>query len=95
MSVSALISLYGMSGIMNFLFITLPINLLYLSVLIFYLVTLLERCCKAKTYRDFSYGFDNVFWTKIAGTFGVVILICLISSLVYPLFLKSAIFVIY
>ncbi len=92
MSASAIISLYGLSGILNFLLIMLPVNLIYFAGLIFFSITVIARARQANIQRNFAYGFDREFLLKVLAVVIFVILLSAISSLIYPLFLKSAIF---
>lgn len=89
---AALISLYGFSGVLNVLLVMLPVNLIYFLVLGYFVVLNFGRCLKAKKYRFFAYGFDRNYFICLGVCFGAVILISLLSSFIYPLFIKNAIF---
>ena len=89
---SALISLYGFSGVLNVLLVTVPINLIYFTVLGVFLVFNFRRSLLAKKYKYFSFGFSKNYFLVVIGGFVATLLIAIISSFVYPLFIKNAIF---
>lgn len=92
---SAVIKTYSVSGFFNVLFITLPINLLFFAVMFFVTATCLKRIKLAHQYKQFSYGMDAVFTVKLSISAGILLLISLFTCLVYPMFLKSFIFLIF
>ena len=92
---SAVIKTYSVSGFFNVLFITLPINLLFFAVMFFVTATCLKRSKLAHQYKQFSYGIDSVFTVKLSISVGILLLISLFTCLVYPMFLKSFIFLIF
>lgn len=95
MSVSAIISLYGMSGILNFIFIMLPINLIYFAVMAFFMICVIGRSRLASRYHEFGFGFERQFLVKLLISVCFIFFLCILASLIYPLFLKSAIFIIF
>lgn len=95
MSGAALISLFGLSGILNFLLIMLPVNLLYFAVLAYFIAITASRARLALRYHDFIYGINNSFIFRLTLAFALIIVICILTGLIYPLFLKSAIFIIF
>ncbi len=93
---SALISVYGLSGVLNVVLLVLPLNLLYLCVIIFYTTTCLSRSYFAKRYKQFSYNFnDHCFWIKILAGFFCILVLSLITAGVIPMIIKSTIYVIF
>lgn len=92
---AAIISLYGLSGILNFLFIMLPVNLMYFAVMAYFIALIVNRARLAQKYKDFSFGFNRDLFFRLAIAFAIIILMCILTSLIYTLFLKSAIFIIF
>lgn len=93
---SALILIYGLSGVLNVLLILLPINMLYILALVYFSVVCLERGAVARAYKHFAYGFNSSsFWLKILAAFVMVLIITLVASILYPIFIKNAILVIF
>lgn len=96
MSSAAIISLYGFSGAINVLFLIMPINLIYIAILISFGVFCLSRSKQALRLKSFGYGFDsNVFWIKLVFCVIAVFVLAFIATVILPLFLKNAIFIIY
>lgn len=96
MSMSSVISIYGISGILNAIFVMLPINLIYLCILIFFGVTCSRRSKEADRYKYFAYGLgDDSFLLKIAIGLISVILLSVLATIIYPLILKNANFIIF
>lgn len=95
LSCGAIIKTYGFSGFFNVLFITMPTNLIYFAVLMFYVATCVVRSKQALKVKMFKSGFDEYFWIKTLIAAILVFLLCLIICLVYPLFLKNSVFIIF
>ena len=96
MSIFAMVSTYGLSGVLNVLFIILPINLVYILVLIIFATENLKRSYYANKLKRVGYGFaDNKYIIVSCVSLGCVILITLFGSIIIPLFLKNAIFLIF
>ena len=89
---SALISLYGFSGVLNVLLVILPINLLYFVLLGFFVVLNFKRSLLARRYKYFSYGFNREFFICLALGFITAFIISIVSSFIYPIFIKNAIY---
>ena len=96
MSMSSVVSIYGISGILNVIFVMFPVNLLYLCLLIFFAVTCSKRSFDAMKYKYFGYGFgDDGFLIKLLIGFIGVIVLSILATIIYPLILKNAIFMIF
>jgi len=96
LTIFAIVSTYGISGVLNVLFIILPINILYILVLIYFAVVCLIRSYNAKRNKCFALNFkSNEFILSILIGFLCVLLITLVGTIIIPLFLKNAIFVIF
>ncbi len=96
MSMSAIISIYGFSGALSAIFLMLPVNILYIALLIIFACICFERSYNAKRCKSFTYGFnDSLFWIKVAICFVLVIILASIIAIIYPLLLKNAMFIIY
>ena len=96
MSIFAIISTYGLSGVLNVFFIVLPINLIYMAVLIIFATENLKRSYRANKLKCFAIGYaEDKYIFSLALSIGCVILICLFGSVIIPLFLKNAIFLIF
>jgi len=95
LSCAAIIKTYGVSGVFNVLLVVLPINILYLCIMVFFSVTCLVRSRQAFLGRNFAYGFNRVFYSKIIWSFIAVLVLSVVVCFVYPLFLKSSIFIIF
>jgi hypothetical protein len=95
MSMASIVSLYGFSGILNVLFVMLPINLIYFVLLSFFLVQCLSRSYEALKNKKFTYGFCQDFYLKIGASFVAVFLLVAIFVIIYSVFLKNSIFIIF
>ncbi len=96
MSSAALISIYGFSGVLNVLFLLLPINLLYMALLIVFSVICISRSKQGAKSKYFAYGFnDEAFWLQIVLCVLVALLLAFVATVILPIFLKNAIFIIY
>jgi len=95
MSCGSLIRVYGLSGLLNVLLVTIPINLLYFVALVFFSVTCISRSKLALQNKRFSEGFDDVYFIKVIMTILYILIICFYATVVLPLFLKNANFVIF
>lgn len=95
MSCGSLIRVYGLSGLLNVLLVTIPINLLYFVALIFFAVTCISRSKQALISKRFSEGFDEIFFIKVLMTILYIVIISFYATVVLPLFLKNANFIIF
>lgn len=95
LSCSALILTYGFSGVINVLFVTLPINLCYFASLIFCGVTNMARSEQALKYKNFTEGFDEIYLIKTLMVMVFILFICFIACVVYPIILQNVNFIIF
>ena len=95
LSCGAVVKTYGFSGFFNILFVTLPINILYFALLIFFGVTCFVRSKAAHRAKQFIYGFDDEFFFKVMISFILVLVLCICVCVIYPMFLKNSIFLIF
>ncbi len=96
LSLTAIIAQYGFGGVMNSLFIVLPVNLVLIASNILFSGVCIERSYYAMREKRFSYGFDNkTFWVIIAGfvLFGIVF--SYLINFLYVLILKRRVFIIF
>lgn len=95
LSCSAIVLSYGFSGVLNILFVTLPVNLLYFAVLIFYGVTNMSRSKMAFRYKNFLEGFNQVYFIKTLISVLSVLILCFIACVIYPVILHNVNFIIF
>lgn len=96
MCLAALVYVYGISGAINSILLLVPINLLYIGALIVFSVFCLERSYLSKRYKYFAYDLNSkLFWLKVVVITAVVFAINIAATVIFPLFLKNAIFVIF
>lgn len=95
LSCSAIVKLYAMSGFLNVLFIMIPVNIVFFAVLFFVTATVMGRAKIAKKYKNFSYGFDEWFFIKLASSVLILCLLAFLVCVIIPLFLKNSIFIIF
>ncbi len=96
LTIFAVVSTYGISGVLNSLFLILPINIIYIAILIYFSAICFYRSKVAKGQKNFLYNIkDNGF---LMGTIMSVLFVILLSffvSVIVPQILKSAIFIIF
>lgn len=95
LSCSAVIKTYALSGFLNVLFIMIPINVIYFGVLFYLVVVCMKRAKLASRYKSFAYGFDGVFFSKISICVGVLLFVSFFACIIYPIFLRNTIFLIF
>lgn len=96
MSIFAIVSTYGASGVLNVLFIILPLNLIYLVVLILFASENLSRSYMANKLKTFGYNYRSFEYLCVSVVSVLsVICICFVGTIIIPLFLKNAIFLIF
>ncbi len=96
LTIFAMVSTYGVSGVLNVIFIIFPINIIYLCVLVLFSSVCLKRIKFSNKYKNWSFGIkEKEFVISCLSTFVAVILVCLLGTVVLPFFLKNAIFVIF
>ncbi len=95
-SSAAIITLYGFSGVLNVLFLMMPINIIYISILISFAVFCLSRSKEALNCKNFAYGINSDwFWFKLGSCVFATLVLAFVATIILPLFLKNAIFIIY
>ena len=97
LSCAALITLYGLSGILNVILFVIPINLANFIALSFELCVNLERANARSRFRlGFFESFkENGFVFKIFLSLILLVVVCLFHSFILPIFLKSFVVVSY
>ncbi len=91
LSSAALITLYGITGILNVIFLVVPINIVNIVLFAFTLAIGLERANEQRRYKlGFVASFKETnYFFKLLLSAGALFVVCLVSSFVLPLFLKS------
>ena len=96
LSIFALVSMYGLSGVLNAIFIVVPINVIYIFNLIFFSVTSLKRSKAALKNKNILYGLKNSeYLMPTTLSISITFLIIIIAVIILPMFLKTAIFIFY
>lgn len=95
LSSMAIVQSYSFIGFMKVFLVLLPINLLYFSILIFWIAACTNRAKQAKRRRQFLAGFDYFFLIKTYTCAVLVLTLSILVGFVLPLILKTAIFLIY
>lgn len=95
LSCTALIKIYGLTGFLSVLFFVLPVNLIYLAVLVFASCFCITRSFVALKNKKFWMGFDEWFFMKLFAVILVLFVLSLVSCVVVALFLKNANFLLY
>ena len=95
LSCTALIKIYGLTGFLSVLFFVLPVNLIYLAVLVFASCFCITRSFVALKNKKFLMGFDEWFFMKLFAVILVLFVLSLVSCVVVALFLKNANFLLY
>lgn len=91
------ISYYGFSGIMNFIFLLLPANLVLLA---FYILTFSVFARRARLQYKHKTGFissfmQDDFFTKVLLLSLCFAAICIVFNLIIPLIIKAVYFIVY
>ena len=96
LTIFAIVSTYGFSGVLNVLFVVLPINILYLGLLIFFASLCLKRSYLAKRNKNFATSLKSgEFLIPLCIAIFGVLFIVFVGVVLYPLILKNAIFFIF
>lgn len=95
MTVYAVVEMYGFTGLLNNIFMIVPVNLLFFACLIFLSVVCLERAKSAQKNRYFAEGYNSIFLIKVGVCFLFVLALSSFVAFIYPAILKSAIFSIF
>ncbi len=96
LTIFAMVSSYGISGVLNVMFIIIPINLLYIAVMIFFASVCKERSKLACDNKNVFFGIKSkefILFNLIS--VGLVFVIVFAGVIVFPFVLKNAIFVIF
>ena len=96
LTIFAIVSTYSFSGVLNVLFVVIPINILYLGVLIFFTSLCIKRSYIAKRNKNFATYFKSKEFI-VPATISLVgiLVIVFVGVVIYPLILKNAIFFIF
>lgn len=95
LSCTAMIKVYGLTGFLSVLFFVLPVNLIYLSILVFLSCFCITRSFIALKNKRFWMGFDEVFFIKLFTVIFLLLILSFVSCVVVALFLKNANFLLY
>ena len=95
LTISAIIKLYYVSGVLVSIFLIIPINLVFFANLIFFSVVCIHRSKSALSQNFFSYGLNKEFFIKLSICFCVILFLAFFVAFLLPILLKSAIFIIY
>ena len=95
LSCTAMIKVYGLTGFLSVLFFVLPVNLIYLSILVFLSCFCITRSFIALKNKRFWMGFDEVFFIKLFPVIFLLLILSFVSCVVVALFLKNANFLLY
>lgn len=97
LSSSAIISLYGVSGIVNVICFVVPINLVNFALLCFVSVISMRRASVQKAYKIgfFSSFKEDAYFKKFIVSVLLLFVFCAIYSFVLPLILKSFVIINY
>lgn len=91
LSSSAIISLYGLTGIINVICFVVPINLINFAMLAYMSVISMKRASSARAYKlgFFSSFKENFYLRKFFVSVLILFVFCAVYSFVLPLILKS------
>lgn len=95
MTISAMIDVYGFTGIITGLLLVVPVNLIFFVDFVFFSAVCIERAELSSRTKFFKEGFDRYFFIKIMLAILMLILLAFFVAFVFPLVLKSSIFYIY
>lgn len=97
LSIKAVISMFGFSGVISCLFFVLPINLLIMFILVIYNSILLRRVFYARRNNlSFIQSFsEGGLYIYIIAIILIFIVLAFIISFILPIFFKSIVFLVY
>ena len=96
LSSTAIIINSGFSGVLNVLFLVLPVNFFVFFLNILFSVVCVSRSCKAKKVKNFSYYFDNKeFWFILLFLIIFSIVFAYLINLIYVVMLRKRVFIIF
>lgn len=91
----ALITEFAFSGILSFVLLGLPVNIVLIASQIFFHEMCFSRCRLSKKYKDFKFGFNDAFFLKLIILLLAGIIFCVAITLILILVLKNYVFVIF
>ena len=92
----AVIVEFGLIGVLSFIFLILPVNVILFLSIIFYYERCLERCKLAKRQQKMFSGFvESNFWMGTLVVFGVALTVSVALTFINLIVLKNYIFMIY
>lgn len=95
LSLAALISQYGFSGVLTTLFLIIPINVFLVGINILFSGFCLTRSFEAIKHKRFSFGFEKEFWIVILLFFVFEIVFSYVISFLLMLVLKRRFFIMF
>lgn len=95
LSISALISSHGFSGVLTTLFLILPVNIILIGVNILFAGFCVVRSYEALKLKRFSYGFEKNFWNIVLFFIIFDILFSYLYSFLLVVILKRRFFIIF
>lgn len=96
LTIVAMISEFGFSGIMIVLFLGLPVNIVLFLLNIIFAGFCFSRSVNARRLKMFSYGFNhNEFWLALIVLVFIVIVFSCLINLLFLLILRSRIFILF
>lgn len=96
LTIFAIVSTYGISGVLNVIFIILPINIVYIVIMAFFASGCIERSYGAMKNKKLGFNLKSsefIFFLTISAM--GVLLVSFVGVIILPFFLKNAIFVIF
>lgn len=96
LSVIAIVSEFGFSGLLIVIFLQLPINLILFGLNFIFSSVCLRRSCLSQKYKQFGFGFDDkTFWAIVLLIVAFGVLFSFLVNLILMLVLRSRIFIIF
>lgn len=95
MSSYAVIVEFGFAGVLVFILLFLPVNVMLFAEMIFFNEVCCSRCQLASKYKRFSFGFDEAFWLKLFLAIMAALVVSLFVTIIYLIVLKNHIFMIF
>ena len=91
----ALSKIYGISGLINVIFLIVPINLFNFGILCYLVVVCVSRSRWSFKHKDFKFGYNKNYFISVGFVLLAVVLLSLFSSFAVSVFLKNANFLIF
>lgn len=95
LSSASVVATYGVSGVFNVLLIMLPINVLYFVCMAYVVAVCLSRSKMASKTKNFKDGYNGEFFVKLLIALCFVVALTVVACIIFPLFLKSSVFIIF